>query len=148
MPKRDRLRKHLAIAFAAALVLYLAVFSWIEHRRTRMGPWRVTFVKESTSAPLIRIDQPALQITNVQIEFSTVTNAASTNMTVNFVAGQVVPFPVPFGECVFMDPLFLPGTVTLNLFEHQVQMLPRTLSIDDIEYAWEPGRRIEVRTIP
>jgi hypothetical protein len=148
MPKRDRIWKHLGIAFAATLTLYLIGFSWVEHRRTRLGPWAVTFVKEPGSAPLIQIDHTALQVTNVQIRFNTGTDAAPTNARVDFVAGREVPFPVPFGECVFMDPLFLPGTVTLELFGHRVQMLPRTLMIDGLEHGWKSDSIIDIHASP
>jgi len=146
MQKRDRIWKHLGIAFAAALGLYLIGFSWVEHRRTRLGPWEVTFLKEKGSAPLIRINQPSLQITNVQIEFITASEVPQTNDAVAFVAGRAVPFPVPFGQCVFIDPLFLPGTVTLDVFEHRIQMLPRSLTIDGRTHEWVPDLRVKVGT--
>jgi hypothetical protein len=148
MLKREQLWKHLCIAFAAALAIYLAGFSWMEHRRARLGPWEVTFVKDATSAPQIRINQRALQITNVQLQFITSAEVGSTNVTVEFVAGHAVPFAVPFGECVFMDPLFLPGTVTLELFDHQVELLPRSLRIDDRQHDWKSGAHFEVNARP
>ena len=132
------------VAFAATLVFYVLGFSWLEHRRHRLGPWEVTFIQEPASPPMIRINQPALEITNLQVEFVDTQEVTLTNRRVDFVAGREVPFAVPFGQCVFMDPLFLPGTVTLSLFGHEVQMLPRALTIDGHEYGWKSGSTIEL----
>jgi len=142
----NRLWKHLLVVFVAALALYVAGFAWLEHRRHRLGPWEVSFISEPASTPRIRINQAALQITNVQVEFNELTPTAPTNATIAFVGGQAVPFPVPFGECVFMDPTFLPGTVTLRLFGHEIELLPRTLRVDDREHAWQSEMRIRIGT--
>jgi hypothetical protein len=53
---------------------------------------------------------------------------------------------VPFGKCVFLDTTFLPGTVVLDLFGHEVQLLPRVLTIDHVEHAWHSGGRFVVPT--
>jgi len=47
-----------------------------------------------------------------------------------------VPYEVPFGTCVFMDTTFLPGTVTLRLYGHEIELLPRVLVIDQQEHPW------------
>jgi hypothetical protein len=46
---------------------------------------------------------------------------------------------------IFQDPTFLPGTVTIRLFGHVVEFLPRVLTIDKKEYPWQSGAVIEVR---
>ncbi|MCU0771094.1 MAG: hypothetical protein MUE94_04880 [Verrucomicrobia bacterium] len=148
MVERDSLWKHLALAFVLALALYLIGFPWLEHHRSRRGPWEVTFVSESQAPPRITVNQPALGITNVQIVFEGVTAPAPTQATIGFAAARQVPFPVPFGECVFLDLLFLPGTVTLDLFNHQIELLPRTLSIDGREQEWRSGMRFELKPPP
>ena len=51
---------------------------------------------------------------------------------------------IPFGEIVFQDLTFLPGTVTLNLFGHEVELLPRVLIIDKEEHAWKTGAVVSV----
>ena len=146
MATRDSLWKHLGVAFGLALGLYLVGFTWLEHRRSRLGPWEITFLKDAQAAPRIVINQPALQIRDVQLEFpSAPEGVTSTNVQIRFDAAHAVPFPVPFGQCVFLDPLFLPGTVTLELFGHEVQMLPRTLSIDGVEQGWTSGLRLQVK---
>ncbi len=141
--KKDSLRKHLVIAFVAALGLYIVGFAWIEHRRSKLGPWEVSFIKEPESSPVLRIGQPGLSITNVEIQLGCQpTNILATNVHLRFEPGQPVPFPVPFGQCVFMDPTFLPGTVTLEVLGQEIQMLPRTLMVNGREHAWKPGLRV------
>jgi hypothetical protein len=51
---------------------------------------------------------------------------------------------VPFGEVIFQDLTFLPGTVTFNFFGHEVELLPRTLIIDKQEHAWKTGEVISI----
>ena len=48
-----------------------------------------------------------------------------------------MPYEVPFGKCVFMDTTFLPGTVTFELFGHEIELLPRVLIIDRQEHRWQ-----------
>jgi len=141
--KRDRLWKHLAICFVAALGLYIVGFTWVEHRRSRLGPWEVTFIKTEASPPTLQINQPGLDISDVTVELpGDHQDVAATNAQLRFEPGQQVPFPVPFGECVFMDPIFLPGTVTLRVYGHEIQMLPRTLTVNGEEHPWESGLHV------
>ena len=41
--KRDRLLQHTLVAFGIALLVYVTFYTAIEHRRSRAGPWQVTF---------------------------------------------------------------------------------------------------------
>jgi hypothetical protein len=129
--------KHFILAFMLALAGYIVCYQAIEHRRTRNGPWQVTFTRNAAGAPVILIDQPKLAITNVQLSFVGETLPA-TNRPVTLVFDQPrpVPYAVPFGNCVFMDTTFLPGTVTLQLFGHEIELLPRVLVIDRHEDPW------------
>src|SRR5437667_7371236 len=135
--KRDRLLKHSLVAFGIALLVYVTSYTAIEHRRTRAGPWQVTFTNDTAGARAIIINQPALGITNVQISFVGESNSLpEAARTLQFGEARAVPFEVPFGKCVFLDTTFLPGTVALNLFGHEVQLLPRVLTIDHVEHRW------------
>ena len=156
--------KHFILAFLLALVGYVLFYQSIEHRRTRKGPWQVTFTHSATGVPAIAIDQPRLAITNVQISFpeaslpatnsssafafdparleSPVTNYQSRITTLLFDQPRPVPFEVPFGRCVFMDTTFLPGTITFELFGHEIELLPRALIIDRQDHPWQPGTAI------
>jgi hypothetical protein len=158
--KREGLAKHFILAFLLALVGYIFFYQTIEHRRTRKGPWQVTFSHSTAGDPAIIIAQPQLAITKVQISFpeeilsvtnatgplasrpeqlnSPVTNYPSPTATLLFAQPRPVPYEVPFGKCVFMDTTFLPGTVTLQIFGHEIELLPRVLVIDGQEHPWLP----------
>lgn len=143
--KRDRLLKHTVVAFGIALLVYVASYTAIEHRRNRSGPWQVTFTDETAGLPAIIVNQPALGITNVQISFVGKSNSAVIGtLTLRFGEARAVPFDVPFGKCAFLDTTFLPGTVALNLFGHEVQLLPRVLTIDKVERPWRSGEMISL----
>ena len=135
--KSDGILKPLAVVFLAAIALYAVSYTAIEHRRTHKGPWQVQFTCGPSGAPTLVIDQPALAITNVQITFTDERCPADfTAVTIRFRDPQAVPWPVPFGQCLFMDTTFLPGTIVLSLFGHEIQFIPRVLTIDRQEQPW------------
>ncbi len=138
--------KPFILAFLLALIGYAIFYFAIEHWRTRNGPWQVTFTNDLAGAPVLVINQPRLAITNVRITFTgqslPATNASA---TLSFDRLRPVPYAVPFGKCVFMDSTSLPGTVTFQLSGHQIQLLPRVLTIDRQEHPWVPGERITLR---
>ena len=145
--KRDRLLQHTLVAFGIALLVYVTFYTAIEHRRTRAGPWQVTFTHGTASARAIIINQPALGITNVQISFVGESNSLpEAGRTLQFGDARAVPFEVPFGKCVFLDTTFLPGTVALNLFGHELQLLPRVLTIDHTEHPWVSDEKFVLTT--
>ena len=130
--------KHFLLAFLLAVVCYAFFYHYIEHRRTRKGPWEITFTNDTAGNPTMVINQPKLAITNALVTFSGHPAAMTPRMPATLVFSQprAVPFEVPFGKCVFMDTTFLPGTVTLNLFNHEIELLPRVLVIDRQEHPW------------
>lgn len=129
--------KHFIIAFLLALAGYAIFYQSIEHRRTRNGPWQVTFTNTAAGAPAIVICQPKLAITNVQVNFLDRSVAPSHQPSrLLFDRARSVPYEVPFGQVVFMDAAFLPGTVTMQLFGHEIELLPRVLIIDRQEHPW------------
>jgi hypothetical protein len=135
--------KHFILAFVLALAGYIVCYQTIEHRRTRNGPWRLTFAAGSNQPPTIVIDQPKLAITNVQIRFAGETLPVTNSpVTLVFREPKLVPYEVPFGQCVFMDTTFLPGTLTLQLFGHEIELLPRVLVVDRQEHPWRPATAI------
>jgi hypothetical protein len=135
--KPDGLPKILSIAFVIALVLYAVTYFGIEHPRNRKGPWQVTFTTNSAGSPTLLINQPALAITNVQITFpDAIWPTAFTTTQIAFNQPRPVPYDLPFGKCVFMDTTFLPGTIALEMFNHQIQLIPRVLTLDGNEIPW------------
>lgn len=164
--RSDNPLKHFGLAFLLALIIYAIFYQGIEHRRSRNGPWQVTFTNDSVGAPTILINQTKLSITNVELRFPGETlpfaNATPTNRqltarapdesgspgssggTLIFSQPRQVPYNVPFGKCVFMDTTFLPGTVTFQLFGHEIELLPRVLMIDHEEHPWPTRGRISL----
>jgi len=137
--------KHFIFAFIIAVVVYVVFFYGIEHRRTVNGPWQVTFTNSPTGVPELIVSQPKLGVSNLPIAFIDdklpLTNSSGRLV---FDTPKQVPFPVPFGQCIFMDTTFLPGTVTFNLFGHEIELLPRVLIIDKREYAWKSDTAISL----
>jgi hypothetical protein len=140
--RSDGMLKHLAICAVMAVVFYVAAFGWIQHRRTFKGPWEMTFRSDAAGAPAIVILQTKLNISETLLFPGQTVRPANFSRTLVF--GQT-PLELPFGELLFQDPIYLPGTVTLGLFGHQVEIFPRALTIDKKEYAWKSGAVIEVR---
>jgi hypothetical protein len=175
--------KHFILAFFLALAGYIVFYQVIEYRRTRSGPWQVTFAASAEGVPAIVINQPKLGISNVQICFAeqpshepalamdgplspskearapkageeavrgfkarilSGNSLPGSNSPVTLVFGQPkpVPYEVPLGSCIFMDTTFLPGTVTFQLFGHEIELLPRVLVIDRQEHTWRPDKVI------
>jgi hypothetical protein len=140
--KSDRLAKILLIGFVSALVLYILSFSFIQYRRTFRGPWQVVFLSDNNGTPGLLVTQPKLKISE-RIMFSG-RKLSQSNAVHAVVFDDPTKTNAPFGKMVFQDLTFLPGTVTLNLFGHEVELLPRVLIIDKQEYAWKTGEVISV----
>ena len=147
--KSDGPMKHFVLAFLLALICYAFFYRNIENRRTRKGPWEITFTNDVAGNPTLLINQPRLAITNVQVTFTNATLGVGFKpATVAFAQPQPVPYTVPFGKCVFMDTTFLPGTLTLDLFNHEVELLPRVLVIDRQEHPWLSDSTITLHPLP
>ena len=139
--------KHFLLAFLLALICYVFFYSKIENRRTRKGPWEIAFTNDVTGNPTLVINQPRLAITNAEVVFTNQHLSASFKpATVLFNQPRPVPYELPFGKCVFLDTTFLPGTVTLELFGHEVELLPRVLVIDRQEHPWLSESTITLHT--
>ena len=150
--KADNPAKHFLLAFLIALAGYVLCYETIQHWRTRNGPWQVTFLQAANRAPEISIQQPKLGITNVKIIFvdEIATNQPAAGAvpgsaaTLSFRQPRPVPYDLPFGSCVFMDTISLPGTVTFQIFGHVIELLPRVLIIDRQEYPWRAEATINL----
>lgn len=128
--------RHFILAFLLALICYVFFYSKIENRRTRKGPWEVTFTNDVAGNPMLVINQWRLAITNAQVTFTNQHLALFDAATLVFKQPRPVPYPVPFGQCAFMDTTFLPGTIALEVFHHEVELRPRDLVIDRQEHPW------------
>lgn len=142
---RTGLLKPLALVFVGSVLFYAAAYFAIEHRRTHNGPWQIAFTNDPPGNPAILVNQPRLGITNVLISFPGETvPAGTTAVDFNPAEPREGPFPAGFGQCRFMDTTFLPGTIVFDLFGHQVQLMPRVLTIDRVEHPWRAGEVVSV----
>ena len=44
----------------------------------------------------------------------------------------------------FQDATYLPGTVTLLAFNHEVELIQRGLVVDRLERVWQPGVTLDL----
>jgi hypothetical protein len=136
--KNSGVVRHFFLAFVLALVLYWGSFSFIQHFRERKGPWEVTFQTDAQGVPSIRVDQDWLNITNVQFVFvEERLGNAGLSERVRFDDPRR---QIPFGEIVYVDTTFLPGSVMFQLFGHEIELLPRVLALNRKEVPWVSGR--------
>ena len=143
MNKDFPLRRIVALFFM--VVLYFAIFNWIERQRHVKGPWEVTFTQDA-GAPCLVINQRTLGILDRKMRFP---GGSVTNL--NLPQTVIFDFPgkkPPFGEIPFADLTFLPGTVTIDLFGHTVELIPRVLGIDGAEHPWSDTAAIELPDRP
>jgi hypothetical protein len=140
--RSDGLLKHLMICAVIAVVFYVVAFAWIEHRRTAKGPWEADFRADGAGTPALLISQTNLHISQTILFAGQTVRPAPFSRTIVFGLTQT---NLPFGELLYQDPTFLPGTVTMRLFGHTVELLPRVLSVDKREYPWRSGAVIDVR---
>ena len=136
--KSGGIARQVIFVFLATVVGYVVVFSLIQRQRAGDGPWLVTFASES-GVPMLSISQTNLNLHDVKILFSDQSAGTNVTQTMDFATARGVPFAVPFGECVFFDARFLPGTVVFEMFGHEIQLLPRVLTIDKVERPWKSG---------
>lgn len=142
MKQTDNILKHVAIVGVIAVVGYFGLYAVDSHLRQRHGPWEVTFAAETNGTPYLVVNQPAFGVRDVKVRFigeqSPLTNAP---VTVRFSEPNTKP---AFGELRFQDATYLPGTVTLLAFNHEVELIQRGLVLDRRELPWQSGTLAEL----
>lgn len=138
--KAEELIRAAIITFILAVVIYFGSFKFIEHRRTTKGPWVVEFRTDTNGTPEIVVSQEKLNIRDQRFVFPE-QKLPQTNLseTVLFNGPNT---KAPFGEVVFQDPTFLPGTVMFNFWGHGVELLPRTMVVNQEEIPWNTKTNI------
>lgn len=99
-------------------------------------------MSDAAGRPSLRISQPALKISE-GLSFPD-DQVARPNLAELVKFGEAAT-NLPFGEMLLQDPLYLPGTITMRLFGHLVEVLPRTLVVDQQEHAWKAGEEMVIR---
>lgn len=136
--------KVFGIPAVLALVGYVALYACDARLRTRRGPWEVTFRRDADGTPAVGIAQAQLAISNVWIRFPGETLGDEVTNLPRTLTFAIPEQPVPFGKLAFEDLTYLPGTVVLHCFGHEVQMLPRWLYLDRAAQAWTNNARYEL----
>ncbi len=141
--------------FLAVVALYAALYLASDLWRERKGPWVLTFDATPSGTPRLTIRHEKLGIRDVQIFAGNdqVLPSGFKPVTVRFKSPADQP---GFGKLLFTDLTFLPGVVTLDLFGHEVELLPRTLVINRKSIPWseagelhlKPEERLPGGTIP
>jgi len=140
--KREGILKQLALLFIVVVGLYALIFAGLQHWRVRKGPWAVTFSGQADGERWIEVNQARLGIDRVRLRFpNTSEKGPLPETTIRFDTPDHAP--LPFGQLKFIDGTFLPGTVTFDLFGHEVEMLPRVLILDKQEHPWHSGETID-----
>ncbi|MCP5519741.1 MAG: hypothetical protein H7A45_21080 [Verrucomicrobiales bacterium] len=132
------------LAFGVTLALYALGFWGSERYRARRGPWEVTFSSGTGGVAVLRIDQPHLGIRGVELRFPGAgIEGVEGRDPVRFDSPRALD-QVPFGRVVFLDTTVLPGTVTFEVFGHEVELLPRVLLLDKQEHPWAATRVVDL----
>jgi hypothetical protein len=139
--QKDGFVRHASIALGIAIIFYIVFFSFMQYRREGKGPWQVTFLTDTNGRPSLNIEQPKLQLSHrIVFDNARLPKTNSWEM-VRFVQGTT---NIPFGDLLFQDPTFLPGSVSMKMFGHTVEILPRVLMIDKKEHPWtEPDIHLQ-----
>ncbi|MBI5802048.1 MAG: hypothetical protein HZA92_15160 [Verrucomicrobia bacterium] len=142
MQQPDNILKHVAVVGLIAVVGYFSLYALDTHLRSRHGPWEVTFAVETNGTPYLLVNQSAYGVRDVKVRFtgehSPLTSAP---VTVRFTEPNTKP---AFGELRFQDATYLPGTVTLLAFNHEVELIQRGLVLDRQERQWQPGMTMDL----
>ncbi len=132
--------KHFVFAFLLAGMAYVLLYNVIEASRLKSGPWEVTFTNYVDGTPALVVKQDRACPSSRLILFPGQTApAGAAGETLIFRDAKPVPFPLPYGRCIFLDTTFLPGTVVFELFGHTVELMPRALILDRQDYEWRSG---------
>lgn len=141
--RTENAAKHFALAFALAAGVYALAFWWIEHRRVSHGPWTVEYSADARGQLRLKVDHAQLGIRGFQLAFAGAM-AGRTNWSETMVFDSPYKTNAPAGGVLFLDLLYLPGSVTLSLEGHVVELLPRVLRLDRREIPWTAANPMTV----
>lgn len=134
-PVQRRLLKA-ATLFFVALAFYTVFYQLDRHWRLNKGPWTVEFAADPAQTNLVlTINQASLGIENFQILIEGETTSA-TNLP------KAISFDdpyktLPFGDLFYHDLTYLPGVLTLDIMGHEIELLPRILTVNRESVPWK-----------
>lgn len=129
------MKKQVIITALVVVGLYFLIFGLVQHTRDRKGPWQIVFRTDAQGEPSLSISQPFLGVTNAQVVFEG-ERVKLTNFSHTYVYSEPIT-NIAFGRVLFQDLTFLPGTVTFDMFGHEVECFPRFLAINRKPLPWQ-----------
>jgi hypothetical protein len=125
--------------FIFCLFAYVTFYGGCEIIRRKHGPWELTFRRETNGTPVLSITQRKMGLTNVTVSFPGETTKIAEEFRVYMLPNTN---STPFGPTIFQDGTVLPGTITLDCFGHEIELLPRTMLVNRHEVGWFNGTNI------
>ena len=136
--------KSITLTFVLSVIFYFLAYGWISRWQTGRGPWQVEFTTNHAGMAQIIIAQPTLGLSNITVRFEGETLAATNRP--GLVLFSKPRQPTPFGELIYDDLMQQPGVVTLDLFGHEVELLPKHLILNRQPVNWTNGAVITLVT--
>lgn len=132
----------LFVGFIFCLFAYVTIYGGCEIYRRQQGPWELTFRGGTNGTPVLSINHRKMGLTNILVSFPGEASKISEEL-------RVYTLPItnstPFGPTIFQDGTILPGTITLDCFGHELELLPRTLIVNRHEVPWVSGTNIVLK---
>ncbi len=135
--------RQLLVAALVVLGAYVVTYLLIERSRPGKGPWSVTYSTDAAGRPSVTASHEKLNLRKIEFRFEE-ERLPQTNLLSTVLFDRPVT-NTPFGSVIFIDTTFLPGTVVLDLFGHEIQLLRRVLSVNKREVPWQPEMRIDLK---
>jgi len=129
--------KHLllraGLIFATALIGYIVVSSGSSTAAWPRAVGRHLYAE--AGVPVLTVNQLKLGIRDARIVFADARTASNPAQTLEFIQARAVPFDVP-SAMRFSGPAVSPGYARVGFVRHEIQLLPRVLTIDKKEHPW------------
>ena len=126
--------KSITTTFVVAVIFYFLAYGWMSRWQTGRGPWQVEFTTNQTGVAQIVIAQPALGLSNITLRFEGETLAPTNHPGI--VLFSKPRQATPFGELIYDDLMRQPGVITLDMFGHEVELIPKHLILNRQPVSW------------
>lgn len=129
------------IFFLALIPVYGLVFWGTEYLRGKDGPWRLVFSSDASGEPSLMVEHAGILAGGVEVRFTGEKIAPGTRVEcILDKPGK----PLPWGKRISEDITFLPGTLAIDAFGHEVEIAPRVMVINRKEIAWGSQMRVQL----
>lgn len=119
--------------FLTLVPAYLLVFWGTEYVRGKDGPWRLVFSSDAAGVPSLLVEHPGILAGGMELKFSE--EKVEPGQRVECLLDKPIK-PLPWGKRISEDLTFLPGTLAIDAFGHEVEIAPRILVVNRKEIPW------------